>query len=111
MIVPSGGSSWCILETQRNPLADSRRRSLNRFKQHLVVVGIQEAVNLAAARMHPLCQLHFADAFFLHGLRNLPRQDTLHGLGGCLLKDALFLQEILEGRSDMFFSHRSISFL
>jgi hypothetical protein len=62
--------------------------------------------------MHTLRHLHFADAFFLHGLGNLPRKDALYGLGGCPLEGSLFLQEILEGRSDIILLfHRSISFL
>jgi hypothetical protein len=48
-----------------------------------------------------------------HAFSDLPRQDPFNGLGGDFFVSAVFLEEVLKGRTNVFLAflaHRSISF-
>src|SRR5258708_1426568 len=103
-------SGFGVFEDNRDSFADRRRGALHCFQQNLVVIGIKERIKLAAAGVDAPGHLQFADALGFHTFGNLPRQGSLNGLGGDVFVSAVFLEEILKGRTNAFLAHRSISF-
>ena len=78
----------------RYAAANDRRRPLQAAERD-VVLGIEEPVNLSAARLkqrgHPVLR----DFHFLHGVGELPCQDLLDGLCLRLIEYAFVFQEVV----------------
>lgn len=71
-----------LLAHQANSSLDVRptvwaARWMQPVKLNLVVIGIEEPIHLCSARAHPYRPLHFTDAARLHGLLDLPGDDSL----------------------------------
>src|SRR6185295_14439216 len=81
-------------------------------ERHRFVVGIEQAIELRAARLHALGEFALADAFVLHHGIELPGEHALDRSRGYLSVDAIFLEEIVEGRSNPSgFLHARLFFL
>src|ERR1035437_9969682 len=80
-------------------------------RQRDIVFRIKQPVNLRAARLEQHGHLLLRNFPFLHGLRELPRDDLLDRLRLRLFKDTLFFEEIVNTRTHMFLAHCSSSFL
>jgi hypothetical protein len=65
------------------------------------IAGSKESVRSSAARVHTPRYFNRGDLFLLHCLLNLPSDCILGGDCTRLFKDALFLEEIVERRSNM----------
>src|SRR5271165_2999211 len=100
-LLGSGGLRGRIREADGHALADRRRRLLNRLQEDVGVIRVEQALELAATRVHALGHFALADAFLLHCFGNLPAEYALPGHGSCFLIES-FLDEIgIERRAQM----------
>lgn len=117
---PAGGSPRRLIRPRCSPnawscqrdvkaAADSGGSSLHGVELHLLVVGIEQPVKVGAARAHAACHLHLADALLLHGLGNLPSEHALDRVGVGVGRQALVLQEALEGGANVWVVGRHLS--
>jgi hypothetical protein len=92
--------------------ADNARRPYESFKGGAAVLGIEEAIDLGAARPHQLGHARLGDALLFHLAGDLSRDHRFDSGGGDLLADAGFTKPTLESRTDMriFPRHDSNSF-
>src|SRR6267143_5908391 len=100
LLAPSECS--CVLSNQLDgdSASDHGRRTLQAGKGD-IVFRAEEAVNLGAACLEQFGHPIFGNFAFPHGFVELPRDDLLDRLCLGLLKDAFFLEEIVNTRTHM----------
>jgi hypothetical protein len=91
--------------------ANNLSGALQRRDGHVSVLRVEQPDNLAAAGVHPLCQLILRYVLILHGLRELPCQDFLDGdslerfAGSFCVKEIVECRKIIETSRLFFFCH------
>ena len=80
---------------------DRPRRPCQRSERHRLVLGIEQPIKLSPARFHARRELGLGDLLTPHQLIKLPHQNTLDRPRGDHFVGPIFLQEIVEGRSDL----------
>src|ERR1700733_2634339 len=93
-----------VRQSDREPLADRHGRLLDCLEQNIGIPRVEEPLELAAARSHPLCHLTLAQAFFLHSFSHFPGQHSLPGECRHLFVKPLGLQELVERGAQMLIS-------
>src|SRR5262245_59868695 len=76
-----------------------------------LIVGIEQAVELSAARAHASREHRLGQAVLAHDGGELARDDSLDGLGRDLLIDPLVFEKVVERRADTTFPLHAISFM
>jgi hypothetical protein len=83
--------------------------ALERIELDLVVLRVQQAIQLGAARVHALGHFTLGQALGFHRLGDLPREDALDRMGVGGVAESFVLQDTGERRSNVRVHLRSLA--
>ena len=96
-------------ENDLKPFAEHRRGALHRVELDVGLVWIEQPVELGSAGPHPSRHFDLRELVLLHGLLNLPCQDSLDRHLGGFLEHSLLFEKAVETGARMFLAHTNFS--
>ena len=104
-------ASGQLNQNELEAATNSGCRSLHCVKLDFVVLRVEQFVEVGAACAHAPRHFDLGDALLLHGLFDLPREDALDRVVGCVFLKPLGFEEIIERRANVGIAfHRFTSF-